>query len=311
MEYQNWLSEMKLGTLQKICFQSIMVDHLIVTLLGIRYDVGQGNKPQIPHRHDFFELHYITEGEIVTNTDGVANKYKPNEYYLMPPYVMHYHSHENPPNYDHVGLALRWKFERTSNAYTNPEINRMVNILNNAMTTSVQDEGQTIIHMLQKMIEMSEQENTQTEQKLLFVSFLMALTRVYAIQQRSYMNKVTPSKAGQKILNAAIEYIELNCASSLTVEEIAQNVHISYSHLSRLFTKYTFDSINDYIIRVRIDRAQRMLLTSDATISNIAKQVGFSSVSYFSNTFKKRNGMSPKQYRMTYDKYYTGVYTQM
>jgi AraC family transcriptional regulator len=55
---------------------------------------------------------------------------------------------------------------------------------------------------------------------------------------------------------------------------------------------------------VKIDRASHLLMTTDMSIQEIAREIGYSSLSYFSNTFKNTLGQSPSEFRFYYKKQY-------
>ena len=73
--------------------------------------------------------------------------------------------------------------------------------------------------------------------------------------------------------------------------------HVSKYYLVHAFTKeYDISPIN-YVIQKRIEEAQQLLKNDDYTLSSISRILGFSSPSYFSQTFKRLTGISPNEYR--------------
>ena len=83
----------------------------------------------------------------------------------------------------------------------------------------------------------------------------------------------------------------------MSLEEIAESVHLSASYSSALFKSSTGVSVMDYIINLRITKACDMLKYSDRLISEIAESTGFCDIFYFSRMFKKIMGVSPAKYR--------------
>lgn len=84
---------------------------------------------------------------------------------------------------------------------------------------------------------------------------------------------------------------------NLSLVSVADTVGMSPAYLGRLFKKLTAKSIPDYILEVRIDKAKELLACSNASINDIAEQVGFASSPYFFKVFKKTNGVTPNDYR--------------
>lgn len=95
----------------------------------------------------------------------------------------------------------------------------------------------------------------------------------------------------------AVKYIEEHYAQQLTVEEIARELSVNRSHLSRVFKNHLGTSIKEYLIGVRINRAAFLLSLTESPVENIAYQVGFNSLVVFSRMFKKTTGETATSYR--------------
>ncbi len=83
----------------------------------------------------------------------------------------------------------------------------------------------------------------------------------------------------------------------LSLELIADELHYSPNYLGTTFKKETGNSLNSYILSLRIEEAKELLVNSDLKSTDIAMSTGFSSSSYFAFSFKKAVGMSPREYR--------------
>ena len=73
---------------------------------------------------------------------------------------------------------------------------------------------------------------------------------------------------------------------------------LNAAYLSRLFHKETGEKLSDYILRLRMERAKRLLKDSEKTISEVAASTGYSNLQHFSSQFKKKIGISPTDFRM-------------
>lgn len=98
-------------------------------------------------------------------------------------------------------------------------------------------------------------------------------------------------------LAPALTYIRLHYSEPLTVEQIAAGAHMSKFHLCRLFRRQTGLTIMQYLNEQRLSEARRQLLDTDMSISAVAQNCGFGSSSHFCTLFKRREGMSPREYR--------------
>lgn len=106
------------------------------------------------------------------------------------------------------------------------------------------------------------------------------------------------SPAVQKVIN----YIDFNYQEDLSLKKIADLFSISPSYLSALFKKETGSTLTEYINNKRIDISVSLLNTTDSSIQNIAAQVGFLDVNYYTRIFKKLKGISPSAYRSLINK---------
>ena len=97
-------------------------------------------------------------------------------------------------------------------------------------------------------------------------------------------------------IDQIIDYIQLNYATDLSNKMIGDHFHFHPNYVNHLMVTYTGYSLHQYLLRIRISEAIRLLETTDHKISVIAYIVGFSDISHFSNCFKKFTGKSPKNY---------------
>lgn len=93
------------------------------------------------------------------------------------------------------------------------------------------------------------------------------------------------------------QYIQKHLAREITLEQMAEEVHLSPTYLSALFKKTTGTNFLDYVIVQRMKEAQRLLIHSEMNISEIAATVGYSDIRAFSKRFKKENGITPTEFR--------------
>lgn len=97
--------------------------------------------------------------------------------------------------------------------------------------------------------------------------------------------------------NQAINYMLDHLTENLTISKIADHLEISESYLSLIFNKYQGSGPIDYLLDLRVGQASKLLRISNLKVYEIAHAVGYSDPYYFSRLFKKKTGMSPKEYR--------------
>ena len=98
-------------------------------------------------------------------------------------------------------------------------------------------------------------------------------------------------------VESALAWIETHLVESPTVDEIAFAVHLSPRQLMRRFRATFGTTPHRYIMRRRLQIAQKLLISQNDTITEIAEVLGFPSINTFSRWFKKMSGVSPSAYR--------------
>lgn len=100
-----------------------------------------------------------------------------------------------------------------------------------------------------------------------------------------------------ELLARVIEHIGASCSSRLSTADLAAMCYFTESYFCRFFKRLTGKSTVDYINNLRVERATVMLRDTDEPVALIAERVGFEDANYFSRTFKKIKGISPREYR--------------
>lgn len=105
------------------------------------------------------------------------------------------------------------------------------------------------------------------------------------------------SVLASKLVSQAIILIEQNYTKDYGVEELANQLNVSKSHLVREFYKYTGITPGKYISNVRIEAVKNLLAQSSLSLGEIAFKTGFSGDNYLCKSFKKHTGQTPMEYR--------------
>ena len=107
----------------------------------------------------------------------------------------------------------------------------------------------------------------------------------------------------EKIKNAIISMVHHTDQSSKTnlSDHIASLLHQDYNYLSNLFSQVEGTTIEKFFIAHRIEKAKELLMYNEMSLSEIADSLGYSSVAYLSNQFKKVTGFTPSYYKSLKD----------
>lgn len=135
--------------------------------------------------------------------------------------------------------------------------------------------------------------------------------RITAEQARSYLTSYlkevialrdhNTEKRYGKILRQAVSYIDTHFdQEDISLNRVAQTVGMSPNHFSSIFSQEVGTTFIEYLIGKRMERAKELLRTTQLRSSEVAYRVGYRDPHYFSSTFKKIQGMTPREYRVSY-----------
>lgn len=130
---------------------------------------------------------------------------------------------------------------------------------------------------------------------------LDALVRMLLAQLRGYRGTGAfgaPNVRGNKrLVEKAIAHLEANYTGDLTLQQLADHVHMSKNYFCLQFKVHTGMNFMDYLIRLRLGRAKALLDESDLKIYEVAERAGFGDAKHFGKLFKRMTGLSPVEYR--------------
>lgn len=127
------------------------------------------------------------------------------------------------------------------------------------------------------------------------------LARQYSKEQYPvlcYQPEMFAQDQPEELVRSVKAYIDAHYQQpELTLQDIAEHTHLSANYVSTLFKKYSGLNIVEYLTQTRIEQAARLLTFTNMKTYEIAEQVGYTNSQYFSVLFKRRYGLSPKEYR--------------
>lgn len=134
-------------------------------------------------------------------------------------------------------------------------------------------------------------------QEASFLKCLIRLARAYARDERRVFALDWPVP-----VTRGVDGIErmVRAGEALNIEAVAKEAGVSFSHFCRVFKVTTGLTAGDYFQRRRIHRACLRLLTTGATATEIAHQLGFADSAHFNRRFKETTGLTPRAYRLKF-----------
>lgn len=110
-------------------------------------------------------------------------------------------------------------------------------------------------------------------------------------------SKKSPEYDAECMSGKIAKYINEHIGSDLTRENIAAELFLSPDYMSRIFRQETGVQLSEYITNIRMEEAKELLTETSMPINEVAFQVGYSNIAYFSKVFRIKNSLTPAQYR--------------
>ena len=101
-------------------------------------------------------------------------------------------------------------------------------------------------------------------------------------------------------IRPVLAYVDRHCRESITLNDVAEVVHVSPSRVRHVFKDVTGVSFKEYVTQVRVAEAKRLLLGTDHSVADIARAVSYTNLHQFYKVFYRSCAMSPGEYRRYY-----------
>jgi len=256
------------------------------------------------HSNEFWELIHIYEGQGILYTDNKEESVKSGEFLLIKPGVVY--SLVSPSKQDGILMRIcqciftKEYFSSTLEHYTNIEGTK-----DYALYKELVSGNQLMLHMrdnnissIKNLIWLISHEcghftiGSDVVIRHSIIDIFITLSRMY----EGYVNK-SERILKETDIEELKKYMKSNFGHRLTLQFLAERVHLSREYLSRYFKQCTGKTILEYLSEIRISNAKRMLADSNHPISDIAEYCGYPSMSNFQKAFKQHTGMPPREYR--------------
>lgn len=154
--------------------------------------------------------------------------------------------------------------------------------------------GQNVIieNIFDNMMQILKEDKKGT-QAVLNTSLLLALS----IANYKLLNCHEKENPTIEKINTAVEILRHDTTAKISPEEVAERIGISYSLFRRIFKENMGTSPAQYQMDIRLKKSQELLTTTNYSIAKIAEILGFSGTAQFSTFFRKRQNMTPREYR--------------
>ena len=252
-------------------------------LLNVASAKYGGDWHSVPHTHNHTELFYIVGGRGQFRIQDQLYPVNPNNLVIINPNVTHTEVSLNAQPLEYIVLGI----EGVELA-TGENSNGQFCILDHY--ESVEISG-CLRNILREMEQKSpgHEDVCQAYMEILIIRLMRNTALAVPAEPRII--------SGNRQCAAVRRYIDMHFKEALTLEQLAEEAHMNKYYLSHAFKReYGVSPIN-YMITRRIEESKYLLAETDLSMSQISQLLGFSSLSYFSQVFRRTQSVSPMEYR--------------
>ncbi|MBO5354719.1 MAG: helix-turn-helix transcriptional regulator [Clostridia bacterium] len=200
-----------------------------------------------------------------------------------------------PGQIRHSDFPVRCSFLRIK-AGLDADVDRLLSAAPDCFYIEDDDKIEELMGLLAKMGSYSVSSASQELNTMRMNAGLMEiLYRCMRLWQGSHETVVEQSV--NQIVRDAYEYINENFSGDCALKDIANALHISPNHLHTMFRQSTGSTPYETVSQRRIEKAKKLIVTGEMTMSQIALETGFCSQSHFNKVFKEKTGQTPIAYR--------------
>ena len=251
----------------------------------------EGDWQSLPHTHQFSELFYVLSGEGAFYIEDDKIPVKADDLMIINPHVEH--TEKTLPN-DPMEYIV-FGVEGLAFSFIDPDQD---NTKGYSFYSYGSDKNQ-FINFAQLMMREFQEKKPGFEK---VCHGLLQVLLVY-ISRKQNLSVISDSSFQlSKECSLAKRYIDANYAKNITLDSLAEITHINKFYLAHSFTECIGQSPINYLTDRRLEACKELLTSSNLSVAQVASSVGFSSQSYFSQIFRKKTGMTPRQYRNRYAK---------
>lgn len=238
-------------------------------VLGFHY-IHSGDTVVQNQVHNFYEIVYYKSGDGVMEQAGIPNVYSNHTISFTRPHVWHKEIHYSRTDLMCIGFYLKDNLELESGVYHD-------------------DEEFSLQKLIQEIITECTRQHTDYRKMLHYKlqELRIVLDRIKGSGEKKAYN-----------FNYTIHFIQENYQQKLNLKDLASSCGYSYDYFRHQFQQRTGYSPQQYLIQIRMEAAAELLKNTSMSCTQIAFYCGFSDGAQFSTMFRKKFGVSPRNYRL-------------
>lgn len=245
----------------------------------------------IQHYHDAYEIYFQLQGKRYVFVDNICYTLEAGDVAIFKPFDIHYAQSRDVEYYGR--FVMNFQDELLMSILRKEEVKILLEKLPSCVIHLPETEFEHLYYEFQKADQYNKRGGFLAEK----LQGTVVLQIIMLLMECMDENLIVKGKKISPHIIQVLDYIQLHYKEQITLDEIAETVHMSKYYLCRTFRQVTGASVLEYINNIRLMRAHTLLAHTKDSIEQIALQTGFSSSSNLARVFKKSYGFSPRAFR--------------
>lgn len=252
------------------------------------------------HYHDAFELNYLQNTKGAKRIIGShMEEIDDEELVLVGPNLEHAWFRNNCTNRDGHEITLQFHKDLIDDKLLNRTQLHFIKKLFELSYRGILFSRETTKQIRPRIISLSEQKGFDGVLELFSILHDLSISRNMRILSDKTIHSVSHLYTSRRI-EKALDYMNNNFDKHITLTAVSKIANMTEAPFSRFFKSKTGSNFVDSLNEIRISHATKMLIETSQMISEIAYQSGFNSMANFNKLFKRKKGLTPKEYRDSY-----------
>lgn len=285
-------------------FYDVPQNEYVLALVGESWIREYGHDEPNMHFHNLYEIGYCKDGNGKLILDEMGYDYQPGMVSLIPqnyPHTTLSKLGDGPSYWEYLffdPMTVLVELYPKDETYQRELLHRL-----GRTAYFVKEEDNAVLAMQVKLIL-----DEMREKKPRYRENVNAMLRIFVVELLRLMESNDDGEdKRRKVSNTqilpALEYVKVEYAKAIRIEELAKLCHMSETHFRRVFETCMNMSPMDYINLTRVQNACELMTKTDDSMDIVASKVGFATTSTFNRNFKKFLNTSPYQWKISPDNY--------
>lgn len=244
------------------------------------------------HTHSWYELFCLQSGSCELTIGDIVWNCQPGAVAIITPDTPHMTKYSG--NVACSRVSLEFTSQYIHHISSEPSLANSFNAITNGVFQLFESDVITINHYLNQLFE---EKNSPDELSDVVSSCIITELLSLLMRKFEHIPDTGRAKQSDNTIQLALLYIEKNYTQNISLDMLANMFSLNPSYFSKKFKSVVGTGFKEYLTNLRIIHSERLLLETQKSITEIAMLCGFDNSNYYGDSFRKKNRVSPSEFR--------------